>query len=70
MVEETIVDPGKIENDLIKYLPDGIRRGFRLAKYLTQLCVFDDSVLPSESVMLQKTLGFKLRIKSYNLRVC
>ena len=70
LVGETTVDTGEIENDLIKDLPDGIRRGFRLAKYLTQLFIFDDSMLLSESVTLQKTFGFKLRIKSYHLRVC
>ena len=71
------IDTGQIENDIIKDLPEGIKRGFRLAKYLTQFCIYDNHELnhePSIIIKLDKReytlFGYEPRIKSYHIRVC
>ena len=35
------IDTGDIENNILAELPNGIKRGFCLAKYLSQLCLYD-----------------------------
>ena len=51
LVDRDQIDTGEIENNIIKDLPDDIKRGFRLAKYLTQLCVYDHMEISFESEM-------------------
>ena len=66
LINRQDIDTGIIENDLLKQLPEGVKRGFRITKFLVNT-IFRD-VTPVNKIEDADIFGYTARIRSYTIR--